>query len=153
GDVVDGQRLAVGVPGADRGEQLRELAPEAVRRQRLVEMGVRLREGGQQDVAVEVEALLAARGDEACGYVRDEPVAEAHVRARAVVERCVSQEHGFLQGAVGGGALAPPPSAPCYLITYGTLNLPARIDAATCCSFCFAVGGICATEYFGLRTR
>ncbi len=153
GDVLDAQRLAVRVPSPDRREELGELAAEAVGGERLVEVRVRLGERGHEQVAVELEHLLPVSRHELTDLL-DETVAEPHVGASAVGERRVCEQHPFLLGrAPGGGGLPRPrPVERRYLVTYGTLSLPARIIAATCFSFARVAAGIFVTAYFGLST-
>ena len=97
---------AVSVPGVDRRVQIPGLHLDALGGEGLVEVRVRFRGRGEEDVTRQIERVGLVARESPGGPNLGDPVAlEAHVGLGAVVQSCVVQQH------VGGGRRGPASAA------------------------------------------
>ncbi len=94
GDRLDGHGLRVRAPRLDRRAEVPEGRRGELEAARLVEVGVRLGRGGEQDVAVEVQDVPGPCGDTAAGgqHLRDDLALDDHVGGVAVGQRDTAEQ-------------------------------------------------------------
>ena len=88
--LVESEQVAAGDHRLDGSEQVARRVRDQLGQERLVEVGVRLDGGGQQDVTVEVDDVVAGRRDHVADGA-DALATDAHVGRRSVGQRRPAQ--------------------------------------------------------------